>query len=132
MCRGLRETCGDELVIDDRGAGDDAVEQARVEVGLFKTREETRAHLGMAGGEKFVGMLELAGVGGVGGKQGIDVAGVVGVELALDDGGGGEQRRDDKAFHEAWGVHETSEFRRSSHHSVRMRLGTQHSQASEG
>jgi hypothetical protein len=42
----------------------------------------------MAGVEELVGVLELAGVGGVGRKQGVNVAGVVGVELALDQGGG--------------------------------------------
>ena len=86
--RAFREGAGDFLVVDHDIAHHHALEQARVQVRLLEALRHPRAHLGRAGGQQLARVLELARVGRIGGEQGVDVAGVVGVELALDDGVG--------------------------------------------
>ena len=73
-------------MVDHGGTRDDPVLQVGVEIGFLETVGEPRAQLLPAVGQQGGRVLELAGVLRVGGEDRLHIAGVVGVELALDDG----------------------------------------------
>ena len=72
---------------DEDRAGHRAVQKLRVEVGFLEARGESFAEFGRAARQEFRGKLELLRILGMRREDGVDIARIVGVELALDDGG---------------------------------------------
>ena len=75
----------DQLKVGDDRAHHDARQQARMQIGLGKACQKAGAHLCMATGQQLTMQGELLGVGRIGGQQRVNILGVVGVELLLND-----------------------------------------------
>lgn len=84
----FREIARHDFVVEHQIVHHHALHQARVQVRLLEACSEPAAHGLMAGGQQRGRVFVLARVGRVGSEQGVDVAGIVGVELALHDSGG--------------------------------------------
>jgi len=66
-----------------------ALEQLGMQIGLLKTAAGAFANLRAAASQQFARMLKLLSPFGIGCQPGIKVTRVVGIELLLDDGFGG-------------------------------------------
>jgi hypothetical protein len=76
---------GDAFVIDDDVAHHDSVQELGVEVGFLESGGEAFSQLSGAFSEECGGMLKLLGVVSISCENGIEVASVVGIKLALND-----------------------------------------------
>ena len=72
-------------MIDDDVTHNGTADEFGVNVGFTHAWGDASANLSMTRGEQFRRMFELLGVRGIGGEPSLDIPGVVGVKLALND-----------------------------------------------
>jgi hypothetical protein len=73
-----------QFVIDHDIPRDDALDEPGVEIRLQESQGEAVVNLRRTAGQERSRMFELFGIGGVGGHDGLEISGVVGVKLPLN------------------------------------------------